>query len=163
MERNNEYLEERMYNLWENNFSDIPRKNFVLIKFGKKSYRQLGSIKLANKRTKIKNILKNKVDEWEIQDEKEVTVITITGFFADVYVPDYVIDATIAHEMIHYAHGFHSPLQKRVEHPHKGNVIKKEMSNRGLLNLYINSEKWLKNNWTDFINRKLRRNPISYA
>ncbi len=58
--RDEEFLENILYDLWENHFPDIPRKNLVLIKFGKYSTRQLGSIKLANKRTKIKSLLKNK-------------------------------------------------------------------------------------------------------
>ncbi|KKQ03633.1 MAG: hypothetical protein US14_C0033G0001, partial [candidate division WS6 bacterium GW2011_WS6_36_26] len=32
--RDRKYLENLMYDLWEEYFSDIPRKNLVLIKFG---------------------------------------------------------------------------------------------------------------------------------
>ena len=56
--RNREFLENILYNLWENYFCDIPRHNLVIIKYGKYSKRQLGSIKLANRNTKIKGLLK---------------------------------------------------------------------------------------------------------
>ena len=52
--RNIKFLEDILYDLWENNFCDIPRKNLVVIKYGKHSRRQLGSIKIANRRTKIR-------------------------------------------------------------------------------------------------------------
>ena len=58
MKRDNKYLENLLYELWEEYFPDVPRKNFVIIKFGKYSKRQLGSIKKANEKTKIKRLMK---------------------------------------------------------------------------------------------------------
>ena len=113
--RDRKYLENLMYDLWETNFSDVPRKNLVLIKFGKYSKRQLGSIKMANTNTKIKGLLKKNIDDYEAQDDKRVTVITITKYFQNEIVPDYVVKATIAHELCHYTHGFSSPLEKRFD------------------------------------------------
>ncbi len=149
--RDNKYLENLLYDLWDNHFCDVPRKNLVIIKFGKYSKRQLGSIKLANRYTKIKGLMKQRKEELEVQDEKSVTVITITRYFQNEIVPEFVIRATIAHELCHYTHGFQSPLEKRFDHPHRGNVIKKELAKRDLLEQEKEAEKWLKENWLKIV------------
>jgi hypothetical protein len=149
--RDNKYLENILYDLWDNHFCDVPRKNLVVIKFGKYSKRQLGSIKLANRYTKIKGLMKKRREELEVQDEKSVTVITVTRYFQNEIVPEYVIRATIAHELCHYTHGFQSPLEKRFDHPHRGNVIKKELAKRDLLDQEKEAEKWLKENWLKIV------------
>ena len=149
--RNTEFLENTLYDLWENHFCDIPRKNLVLIKYGKYSKRQLGSIKLANKHTKIKGLLKNKEQDYIAQDNKTITVITLTRYFQNEIVPDFIVKATIAHELCHYAHGFSSPLQKSFSKPHQGGIIKKELKKRGLIEKQIEADKWLKENWLDII------------
>lgn len=145
--RDRKYLEEIMYDLWDDHFCDVPRKNFVLIQFGKYSRRQLGSIKLASKRTKIKTLLKKKKDEYLAQDDGSISVITLTKYFENEIVPDFVVKATIAHEMCHYAHGFSSPLEQRFEKPHQGNIINKELEQRGLNDLQVEADIWLKKNW----------------
>ncbi|KKQ35264.1 MAG: hypothetical protein US52_C0030G0016 [candidate division WS6 bacterium GW2011_GWA2_37_6] len=146
--RDNTWLEEKMFELWEDNFEDVPRKNLVIIKFGRGSSRQLGSIKWANKKTRgIRKFMK----DHEIQDDKRVSVITITLKFKDENVPEDIVRATIAHEMCHYAHGFNSPLQQIYNHPHKGGVIRKEFEKRGLGQLHKYSKKWLKTNWRKYI------------
>jgi len=149
--RDNKYLENLLYDLWDNHFCDVPRKNLVVIKFGKYSKRQLGSIKLANKYTKIKGLMRKRKEELEVQDEKSVTVITVTRYFQNEIVPEFVIRATIAHELCHYTHGFQSPLEKRFDHPHRGNVIKKELAKRDLLDQEKETEKWLKENWLKIV------------
>ncbi|KKP91945.1 MAG: hypothetical protein UR96_C0024G0004 [candidate division WS6 bacterium GW2011_GWC1_36_11] len=149
--RDRKYLENLMYDLWEEYFSDIPRKNLVLIKFGKYSKRQLGSIKIANEYTKIKSLLKKNLDDYDVQDDKRVTVITMTKYFQNEIVPEYVVSATIAHELCHYAHGFSSPLEKRFDKPHQGNVINKELAKRGLLESQRLADKWLKDNWVGIV------------
>jgi len=149
--RNNKFLEDTLYDIWENHFCDIPRKNFVLIKYGKYSKRQLGSIKLANESTKIKGLLRKKEEDYLVQDDKSITVITLTRYFQREVVPDFVVRATIAHELCHYAHGFSSPLQKRFQKPHQGSVVHKELKKRGLFEKQKEVDKWLKENWLDII------------
>ncbi len=146
--RDDKWLEKKMYYLWENYFADVKRKNIVIIKFGKRSKRQLGSIKWASKKTRgLKRFLLNKFYE----DDKRISVITITSLFKNEDIPEDVVLATIAHEMCHYAHGFNSPLKQIYAHPHKGGVIRKEMEKRGLADLYHFSKKWLRNNWRKYI------------
>ena len=136
-----------MYELWEGHFNDIPRKNLILIKFGKRAKRQLGSIKWVKSNTKIKSILRKRYKDIDYQDDGRITLITITSLFKDQKIPEYVIEATIAHEMVHYAHGFFSPLKQIYNNPHKGSIIRKEMEKRGLGNIYRKSKRWLKVNW----------------
>ncbi len=149
--RDNKYLENLLYDLWDNHFCDVPRKNLVIIKFGKYSKRQLGSIKLANRYTKIKGLMRKRKEELEVQDEKSVTVITVTRYFQNEIVPEFVIRATIAHELCHYTHGFQSPLEKQFNHPHQGSVVKKELAKRDLLDQEKEAEKWLKENWLKIV------------
>lgn len=149
--RDNNWLEEKMYEIWENHFDDVPRPNLVLIKFGKYSKRQLGSIKWVHERTKVKGFLSKKKEEHDLQDDSRISLITITKYFQDPKVPDEVVMGTIAHEMVHYAHGFHSPLEQRFRHPHQGKVVQKEMHARDLGHILEFSEKWLEKSWVKLI------------
>lgn len=150
--RTNTWLANRMYFLWEEYFADVPRTNVVLIKFGRNSRSQLGSIKWANDSTRIRSLLKRKsIREYaDAQDDKRITVITITKKFKEIDVPEFVVDSTIAHEMVHYTHGFSSPRQQRFPHPHKGGVIQKELAVRGLGELHRTAKIWLKDNWLTY-------------
>lgn len=151
--RTNDWLAEKLFYLWENYFVDVPRKNAVLIKFGKRSYRQLGSISWARKNTRgIKSLLYKLNEDY---DDKRISLITITGFFKDEAIPETVVLGTIAHEMIHYSHGFHSPLKQLYDHPHKGGIIRKEMYKREMAEIYNYARKWLKTSWTNYLKEKL--------
>ena len=147
MKRTNEWLESQMYDLWETHFNDIPRKNLILIKFGKRAKRQLGSIRWVKGNTRVRSLLKKRQNETDSQDDGRVTLITITSLFKNPDIPEYVVKITIVHEMIHYAHGFFSPLKQTYDYPHQGSLIRKEMEERGLLTIYRRSKKWLKEKW----------------
>ena len=151
--RDNDWLAEKLYYLWENHFVDVPRKNPVVIKFGKKSYRQLGSISWANSKTKgIRPLLTQLNEDY---DDKRISLITVTSYFKDEEIPEIVVMGTIAHEMIHYSHGFHSPLQQLYDHPHKGGIIRKDMYKRDLKEVYTFSKKWLKTTWRDYLKKHI--------
>jgi hypothetical protein len=149
--RDNEYLENLLYEIWEEYFSDVPRRNLVIIKFGRNSKRQLGSIKRATEKTRVKKLIQEYKDRMGIQDEDSTSVITITKYFQNEDVPEYVIVSTIAHELCHYTHGFNSPLPKQFKYPHQGGIVSKEMDRRGLRNIRIDTKRWLKKNWQDYI------------
>ena len=146
-ERTNEWLEKMMYDLWEGHFNDIPRKNYVLIKFGRRAKRQLGSIKWVRSNTKVKQLLRERVSNLSEQDDSRITVITITSLFRSFRVPVYVVESTVAHEMVHYAHGFFSPLKQMYNYPHQGGIIRRELEQRGLGEIHRKSKKWLKEKW----------------
>lgn len=151
MVRDNKYLENLLYDLWENNFCDVARLNLVAIKYGKHSKRQLGSIRLIKDRDTFDRYIKRYNLTKDIFENKTVSLINITRYFTYDYVPEYVIRSTIAHELCHYTHGFSSPLEKKYKYPHQGSIIKKELKNRGLIDIYIDSKKWLKDNWISVI------------
>ncbi len=138
--RDNNWLISRLDFLWSNHFSEIPQKNKVFIRFSRVSKFRFGSIRLHPK-------------------TKE-SLILINGMFREEKVPVEIVDHTIAHELVHYAHGFSSPLEQRHDFPHKGGVIEKEMKSRGLEHLSKAYKAWLKQYKKGFkptIRRRRRR------
>jgi len=145
--RDNNYLENLLYDIWETHFCDVARLNLVTIKYGKHSKRQLGSIKLIKDSRTFDRYIKRYKLNREVFENPSVSLITITRYFSYDYIPEYVIKATIVHELCHYTHGFSSPLERIYTHPHRGGVIKKEFQKRELLDIYTDSKKWIKENW----------------
>lgn len=145
--RDNTYLENTLYEIWESFFCDVPRQNTVIIKFGKHSKRQLGCIRLIKDKVRVKRLTKGVPES----DDKSVSLITITRYFAREEIPEEIVKATIAHELCHYTHGFNSPLQQIYDKPHKGGVVTKELKKRGLGELQLYAKKWLKKNWLNVI------------
>ncbi len=143
-----------MYDIWDDYFSDVPRMNFVLTKFGKYSKRQLGCIKYANDRTKVKTLLKKYEEEILSQDINSVSIIVLTKYFQNEDIPEFLLISTIGHELCHYTHGFNSPIKQQYRYPHQGSIVKKEMISRGLGGVLNESEKWLKSNWVKTVQKK---------
>lgn len=124
LRRNNEWLLERLGFLWQKYFSDTPQKNEVYVGFGRSSKYRFGSIRLR------------------LSDNS--THIRINGLFRKISVPVEIIDHTLAHELVHYSHGF-SSLQPRLHrYPHRGGVIDKELNSRGLEHLVSFYHTWVK-------------------
>lgn len=122
--RDNSWLSSRLDNLWSNFFSDVEQTNPIYIKFGKYSKYRLGSIKLS-KQTKN-------------------TFVTITGMFKRYDIPTEVVDQTIAHELVHYAHGFSSFRPRLHKYPHAGGIVNKELRHRGMTYLLKSYKDWVK-------------------
>lgn len=122
--RDNNWLLARLDDLWTSYFDDIETLNPVFIRFGRFSKYRLGSIKL-NRRT-------------------GASLITITGMFKSARIPQQVVDHTIAHELVHYAHGFSSNKKRLHKYPHAGGVVDKEMRSRGMGYLLEAYKKWVK-------------------
>lgn len=133
MERNNKWLETRLKHIWQRYFPDVGVLNHVFVKFGRPSMTRLGSIKAGQ--------------------NKENTIITINGHFIDPQIPEFVVDAVLAHELTHYAHGFFSPHERSQRFPHKGGVVRHEMIDRGLQELLKAEKKWIKMNWREYIKK----------
>ena len=124
LDRDDKWLLSRLDYIWDKYFSEIPQTNKVFIKFGRFAKYRLGSIKL-DKRSKA-------------------SFITITSMFKDNKIVQEVIDHTIGHELVHYAHGFSSTNPRLHKYPHAGGVVKKEMSDRGMEHLYNAYKEWIK-------------------
>jgi predicted metal-dependent hydrolase len=130
--RDDKWLFQQLDDIWDTFFPDMPQGNDVRIVWGRKARQRLGSIS---------------------QDRNNAggTQITINALFKDENIPDYVVRATIAHELAHYAHGFHSPLERKFEKPHEGGIVHKELDNRGAKKIEQMSKKWLKENWSKYL------------
>jgi len=146
MTRDNQWLKLRLENIWQKYFPDINLLNNIIVKFGLPCRTRLGSIKLG-KSSFLHKIGLNK-------KENPNSIITINGHFKDEKIPEFVVDAVLAHEFTHYAHGFCSPLKRQYRHPHKGGIVKNEMIDRGLNELLRLEKKWVKLNWVEFLKTK---------
>ena len=134
--RDHNWLKFRLETIWAKFFPDIQVANNVFVKFGRPCRTRLGSIKYGRK------------------TEDPNTIITINGHFKDAFIPEFVVDAVLAHELTHYAQGFCSPLEQKFSHPHKGNVVNRELIDRGLHDLLKNEKRWVKLNWRDYLLKK---------
>ena len=126
--RDNKWLQQLLDETWDAYFSDVAQDNDVRIVFGRRAKRRLGSISLD-------------------PSDRTISIITMNGIFKSLEIPEFVIQATLVHELTHYAQGFNSPLAQAQAHPHAGGVMKREFTERGLLELYLTQKRWLKLNW----------------
>lgn len=122
--RDNSWLLSRLDLIWSNYFSDVTQVNPLFVRFGRYSKYRLGSIRLNRKTDR--------------------SFITITGMFKDKRIPQAVVDHTLAHELIHYAHGFSSKRARLHRYPHAGGVVNKEMIGRGMEYLVKAYKAWVK-------------------
>lgn len=123
--RDDLWLNSRLEQIWQFLFPDVVKGNKVLIRF--------------------KGRWRNKFGH--IAKRGEHSEIVINGLFKHEEVPEYMIDLTIAHELIHYMHGFNSPLPKLYKHPHKGGIVTRELRKRGFSHLLIKEKHFLKDQW----------------
>lgn len=120
------WLNNRLEQIWELLFPDTPKANNVVIRFKGKWRNKFGHIKR----------LKNKDSE-----------IAINSLFTHEMVPEYIIDLTIAHELIHYSHGFNSPLPRQFKHPHQGGVVRRELIKRGFSHMLRKEREFIRDHW----------------
>lgn len=124
--RDDLWLNKRLSEIWALFFSDVVKKNNVKIRF-------LGRWK--NKFGHIKKLIDGSSE------------IVINGLFKNERIPDYIVDLTIAHEIVHYMHGFNSPHPQRFKHPHQGGVVRKELISRGFKVPLKIEKRFLKQDW----------------
>lgn len=122
--RDSKWLLSRLDFLWSEYFPEVKQTNKVFIKFGRFAKYRLGSIRL-DRRTKS-------------------SFITITAMFKDSKIPAEVVDHTIGHELVHYAHGFSSTNPRLHKYPHAGGVVEREMKERGMEHLHKAYKSWVK-------------------
>ena len=128
--RDDTWLIDRMNNIWSMLFHDYPKKNMVKARFLGKWKNKFGHIK-------------------KLKDGS--TEIVVNGHFKNLDIPEFIIDLTLAHEIVHYIHGFNSPYPQRFKYPHQGNIVNKELTQRGFGHLIKQEKPWIKNEWTNFI------------
>jgi len=124
--RSDAWLVERAELLWGKSFADIEKKNRIVVRFKGRWKNKFGHIK------RLKN---------------NDTEICINGLCKNDSIPEYIIDLTLAHEIVHYIHGFQSPYERMYEHPHKGGIVRKELVKRGFKNALKAERVFLKKEW----------------
>lgn len=116
--------------IWHTYFSDSPRVNDIIIDYGYPWKGRLGLIRLSLDAT--------------------VTFIGINTLLQLQQVPEYVLITTIAHELVHYIHGFGSPLPRRYQHPHANHVVDRELEQRDLGKYLHYCNEWIDKYWYSF-------------
>ncbi len=132
--RDNTWLNQRLDHIWQLLFADVKKLNEVKINF--------------------KGKWKNKFGHIMMKDG--ASHIVINGFFRDLRVPEFIIDLTIAHELIHYMHGFNSPHPKQFKYPHKGGIVEKELKRRGFSHVMQQEKKWIENQWQQIVSEEFK-------
>jgi len=124
--RDDQWLAQRLDQIWLLLFPEVERKNTVLIRW--------------------KGRWKNKFGHIRMLPSKD-TEIVVNMLFKDERVPEGVIDATIAHELVHYMHGFSSPHERKYKHPHAGGIVTRELKKRGFGHVMVLEREFVKKDW----------------
>ncbi len=124
------WLNNRLEIIWKLLIPEVERLNKVSIVFKGKWKTKFGDIR-------------------KLEDGS--TRITVNGLFKHKDIPEHIIDTTIAHELIHYMHGFQSPHKQQFKYPHQGGIVDKELKKRGFGLLLRLEKEWVKTNWTKVI------------
>lgn len=126
-ERTPAWLEDKLARLVRF-FPELGPGEQIVIRFGRRCRRRLGSLRL----------------------EGGTPLITLNGLYRHPFVPDYVVEATIAHELVHKVHGFGSPGPRLKRYPHRGGVVDRELERRGLDYITSLSKQWIDEHWWPF-------------
>ena len=137
--RDNKWLKARFKYIKDYYFPDVEIKNHLVVKFGRPCTTRLGSIKKGRR-----------IEEFN-------SIITINGHFRDEAIPTFVVDAVLAHEFMHYTHGFASPHEQAYRHPHKGGVVDGGLRERGLTDILKAEKVWIKANWVPYLQKNHRK------
>lgn len=130
LERDDPWLQDILRGIWTRYFDDTPLVNTIRASFGPAWKARLGLITLS--------------------EDQKTTYIEINGLLRVPVVPEFVVSITVAHELVHYVHGFGSPLPQRYKYPHRGGIVKHELLRRGMELEYRQYDAWVYSHWYDF-------------
>lgn len=116
--------------IWQHFFADCLHVNTITIDYSYPWKGRLGLIRLSLDST--------------------ITFIGINSLLQLSQVPEFVLITTIAHELVHYIHGFGSPLPRPYQHPHAGHVVERELERRELGEHLRCCNEWIDNYWYSF-------------
>jgi len=135
--RDNKWLQDKLDLIWVRFFSDVPRKNQVKARFVGNWKNKFGHIK-------------------EVKEKN--TEIVVNGFFKrEDIIPEWIIYLTLAHELVHYSHGFHSPLPRLYRQPHQGGIVTRELKKRGFGELLKREKEWIKRDWEEIVKKEFTK------
>ena len=130
------YLNSKAASLIRENFPERGVTNLLVVKWGRRWRNTLGHIK-------------------PLENAEFGSVIEINSLMKSTEVPDFVVDAVLMHELVHYFQGFGSNHNRKSKHPHKGGVVDKELARLGWEEIADQSDKWIKANWHEYVAREL--------
>ena len=116
--------------IWQHYFSDCMYVNTLTIDYVYPWKCRLGVIRLSVDTT--------------------LTFIGINSLLQLPQIPSCVLITTIAHELVHYIHGFGSPLPRPYKHPHAHHVVEGELERRELGDHLHCCNQWIDNCWYSF-------------
>ena len=122
-----------LFSIWSTYFADTPLVNEVHIAYSYPWKSRLGLIRLSL--------------------DNAITFIGINTLLQHPRVPDYVLLTTVAHELVHYKHGFGSPLPRRYKHPHANRVVDRELEAHQLGEPLRLCNEWINKYWYSFYDR----------
>lgn len=140
--RDNDWLSQKLQYVWQTYFPDLAQNNEILVGFGRRSKSRLGSIRLVRRPTLSDKLYK----------VHPPSIITINGHFRSEEIPELVVETVLAHELVHYLHGFCSPHDQAFCYPHQGGVVNSELKKRGAGEILKSQKKWIKIHWKQFLN-----------
>jgi hypothetical protein len=108
--------------LWRAHFADVPRPNAVMVGFGFPWKWRLGRIRMSL--------------------DGSTSEITLNGLLDRPEVPRSIYIAIMAHEIVHYAQGFASPLPRAQRHAHAHGAVGYELARRGLGDTEALLQRW---------------------
>jgi hypothetical protein len=132
--RDQAWLSRELGLIWDEYFFDTPRVNGVHIGFYRPWKLRLGLIRL--------NLLDGD------------TYIGLNSLLSHHEAPYCVTLVTVAHELVHYCHGFGSPLPQKYKHPHRGGIVTRELVDRGLGRALGEYSDWIEQHWWSFYARR---------
>ncbi|HEX6511446.1 MAG TPA: hypothetical protein VF157_04045 [Chloroflexota bacterium] len=134
--RDSAWLAGQLDHIWSTWFADVERVTPVSIRYVRPWKRRLAVIYLT--------------------DEGRRSFIGVNRLMRDARVPYTVFLVTIAHELAHYSHGFGSHHPRRYKHPHRGNVVQRELTRRGLAEELRFYTEWTSDSWFDLLDELAR-------
>jgi len=147
--RDNVWLTNRLLMIWQNHFVDIVDGNEIEVCFGRACKTRLGSIAIREKTKRNRRIERGRLKN--LRADEVVSIITLNSRLQNPEIPEEIVDGVLAHEFVHFVHGFNSIRKKRYRLPHYGGIINEELKKRGLGGILKFQKKWLKQNWKKII------------
>lgn len=121
-------LAKKTAQLVRENFSKHEISNLLCVRWGKPWKSKLGHIK-------------------PFKNTEFGSLIEINSVLNDPRVPEFVVEATLLHELIHYFQGFGSNKPRQRRHPHRGGSVQNEMARFGWTQIQQKQDEWVKQNF----------------
>ncbi len=129
-ERTERWLRHELDRIWDRHFSDVERVSEIEIAFARGWKYRLGMIALS--------------------ESRRSTYIGINQLLREPSAPEVIVTVTIAHELVHYSHGFGSPLPRLHDDRRAGDIVPIDLCHRGLRRELDQYNDWLADNWFPF-------------